>query len=52
MATDSSGQDPNATYDEARARGEDPRNADLSEGANKEHQAEPVPFKITNQGNE
>ncbi len=42
------GQDPNAAYDQQRARGEDPRLADIK--SDKEHQAEPVPFKITNTG--
>lgn len=49
MADSSGGKDPNQQYDEERARGEDPKLADLK--SVKEHAAEPVPFKITNQGN-
>jgi len=44
---DGKGTDPNQQHDEERARGEDPRLADIKEGANKSHQAEPVPYKVT-----
>lgn len=45
MAESNGGKDPNQQYDEERARGEDPKLADLK--SVKDHQAEPVPFKIT-----
>lgn len=44
----SKGHDPNEERDDERARGEDPRLADLK--SVKEHAAEEVPFKITHQG--
>lgn len=37
--------DPNEARDEERARGEDPKLADI--GTVKDHAAEPVPFKVT-----
>lgn len=45
--TGSKGTDPNEERDMERARGEDPQLANLTDAQNKEHQVEPVPFKIT-----
>lgn len=44
---DGKGTDPNQQRDEERARGEDPKLADISEAQNKDHKAEPVPFKVS-----
>ena len=44
------GEDPNQKFDEERARGEDPKLANISEAQNKDHEARPAPFKITSQG--
>ena len=43
------GTDPNQKLDEERARGEDPRLANLSEGQNKGVEV-PAPFKVTSEG--
>lgn len=46
---ENAGTDPNEKLDDERARGEDPKLADIK--SVKEHAAEAVPFKITHQGN-
>lgn len=44
------GVDPNEERIMERARGEDPHLVNLTDAANKEHQVEPVPFKLTGEG--
>lgn len=41
------GTDPNEAYDDARARGEDPKLANLTDAQVKEKLTRPEPFKIT-----
>lgn len=47
MEGEGKGTDPNEQRDDERARGEDPRLANISEAANKDRPTEEVPFKIT-----
>lgn len=44
------GTDPNQAYDEQRARGEDPKLANLTDAQVKEKLTRPAPFKITGEG--
>jgi len=44
--TSNGGEDPNEEYDDKRARGEDPKLANLSEAQVKEKLTEAVPFKV------
>lgn len=50
MEDSGNGTDPNQAYDDARARGEDPKNANLSDAQVKDKPTRPAPFKLTGEG--